>query len=48
MLEKDAELVSGVKAKEELEKTLKAHHIRSQIERETKDHLHMETLKVRY
>lgn len=46
LIGKEAELVGLHKAKEELEKLFKAHQIRSQIEREIRDDLHAETLKV--
>lgn len=46
LIGKEAELVGLHKAKEELEKLFKAHQIRSQIEREIRDDLHAETLKI--
>lgn len=46
LISKEAELVGMQKARDELERLFKAHQIRSQIERETRDDLHAETIKV--
>ena len=45
-MELEAELDSVKKAKEEYELTLKAHHVRAQIDRQNANDMHIETIKV--
>ena len=46
LIEKEAELLSANKAKEEIDKILKAHQTRSSVECQQRDELHSDTIKV--
>ena len=46
LMEKEAELAAVSKGRERMEKALKAHHVKSQIERETREDLHNATIQV--
>jgi len=46
LMDKEADLVASRKARHELERVLKSHQIRTQIERQTMEDMHNETIKV--